>query len=199
MKIIHDSAALLLLSTVWAAAGGNIAPTVSEITSPAPVQSQLALEGLYVGTGYSAMHMSHTDTLGDAEGNSISLLAGYTFNTYLAIEGRYLRTLGDLSVDIGTDRGDLSTVALYLKPQYRFADIFILYGLFGYGQVSLDNGTEEQQESGFQYGAGVSMMATDNIGIFVDYTRLYDDGTFDGLQNRDISVDSVNIGVYYKF
>ena len=129
----------------------------------------------------------------------MTLLAGYNFNEYIAVEGRFSQTLGDLSVDNGPDSGDLSNVALYVKPQYMLANQFTLYGLLGYGQVTFDNTLSDLSEEGFQYGAGISMMATDDIGFYVDYTRLYDDDSFDTLISKDITVDAVNVGVHYNF
>jgi len=199
MKIIKTSMVSILLLTVLSMAGGDIAPLESQITTPEPTESHLGLAGLYVGGGYTYMSMDNTDTMGNVDGNGIGLLAGYNFNEYFAVEGRFNQTLGDLSVDIGEDRGDLSNIALYLKPQYLIANIITLYGLLGYGQVTLDDSMTDQSESGFQYGAGVSIMATDNVGLYVDYTRLYDDDGFDDLNNKDISVDAVNIGIYYNF
>jgi opacity protein-like surface antigen len=124
---------------------------------------------------------------------------GYNFNEYIALEGRFSQTLGDLSIDHAPDGGDLSNIALYVKPQYMVGDRFTLYGLLGYGQVTFDSGISDQSEDGFQYGAGISMMATDSIGLYVDYTRLYDDDNFETVRHKDITVDAVNIGLYYSF
>jgi len=198
MKIIKTSAAALLLMSTLAVAGGDIAPVEPEITTPEVIDTEPALTGFYAGLGYTYMKMDNAGTAGDVNGNGITVLGGYNFHKYLAVEGRYSTTLGDLSVDNGVDAGDLSNIALYLKPQYTI-NRFKLYGLLGYGQVTYDNGTTDYSEDGFQYGAGLSVMATDNIDVYVDYTRLYDDDDFDGLISQDITVDAVNVGVNYNF
>ena len=198
MKIIKTSAAALLLMSTLAVAGGDIAPVEPEITTPEVIDTEPVLTGFYAGLGYTYMKMDNAGAAGDVNGNGITVLGGYNFHKYLAVEGRYSTTLGDLSVDNGADAGDLSNIALYLKPQYTI-NRFKLYGLLGYGQVTYDNGTTDYSEDGFQYGAGLSVMATDNIDVYVDYTRLYDDDDFDGLINQDITVDAVNVGVNYNF
>ena len=199
MNIIKTSAAAILLTSVLCMAGGEIAPFAQEVDTPEPTMNSLGLEGLYIGGGYTYMSMDNAGVLGNVDGNGIGLLAGYNFNEYFAVEGRFNQTLGDLNVDNGTDRGDLANIALYLKPQYLVANIFTLYGLLGYGQVTLDDSISDQSETSLQYGAGVSIMATDNVGIYVDYTRLYDDDVFDTLTNPGITVDTVNLGIYYNF
>jgi opacity protein-like surface antigen len=199
MKTIQISAAALLLTTTLTLAGGDIAPLEPEVNTPDVIESSLGMEGLYAGLGYTYMAMDNAGIQGDVSGNGITLLAGYNFNEYIGVEGRFSQTLDDLSVDYGPDDGDLSNIALYIKPQYVIADTFTLYGLLGYGQVTFDNGLSDQSEEGFQYGAGISIMATENIGLYVDYTRLYDDDNFDAVIHKDITVDALNIGLTYNF
>jgi opacity protein-like surface antigen len=199
MKTIQLSAAALLLTTTLSLAGGDIAPLEPEVNTPDITESTLSMDGLYGGLGYTYMMMDNAGIQGDVTGNGVTLLAGYNFNEYIGVEGRFSQTLGDLSVDNGPDGGDLSNVALYIKPQYMVADRLTLYGLLGYGQVTFDNGRSDQSEDGFQYGAGISVMATENVGIYVDYTRLYDDDNFDAVIHKDITVDAFNIGLTYNF
>jgi opacity protein-like surface antigen len=198
MKKIQISTITLLLASTLAMAGGDITPVEPEITAPEVIDIKPELTGFYVGGGYTYMQMDNAGISGDVTGNGITVLAGYNLHKYLAVEGRYSATLDDLSVDNGPDGGDLSNIGLYFKPQYTI-DRFKLYGLLGYGQVTLDNGSTDYSEDGFQYGAGLSVMATDNISVYVDYTRLYDDDDFDGMMSQDITVDAVNVGVNYNF
>ena len=92
----------------------------------------------------------------------------------------------------------MSNIALYLKPKYTIND-FSLYGLAGYGQTTLDNGTSYSVD-GFQYGLGVSAMVTESFSVYVDYRRVYDDTDFDGFAiDRDVAVNSFTIGTNYNF
>ncbi len=193
-KITTSAVALLLIGT-FAVAGGDIDPVEPEITTPEVIETEPILTGFYAGLGYSFMKMD-TDP-GEITGHAITLLAGYDFHEYLAVEGRYSATLSDLRAHNADQDWDMSNIGIYLKPKYS-VDRFTLYGLLGYGQVTFDNGTE-YTEDGFQWGLGASVMATDNIDVFVDYTRLYDDDGFDTFTISDVTVDAVNVGVNYKF
>ncbi len=193
--------ALLLTSTLAMAGGKSGEAPESDIV---PIVVEPALTGFYAGLGYSCLQMD-IDEPTDIDIRSmtaISATAGYNFNEYFAIEGRYTASLGDLDVDtINTERSeawDMSNIGLYLKPQYSL-DSFTLYGLLGYGQLTLDNDASYSVD-GFQYGAGISMMATDNIDVYVDYRRLYDDEDFDGLSIDEIvTANSYTVGVNYHF
>jgi len=201
MKKILLSILTILSITNQSFAGGDIDPVEPQISVPMVSEAPAGPMGLYAGLGYSYMKMSADGTNTDTTGNAITALAGYNILDYLAVEGRYTATLGDINIDNGiTDvdnDGDMTNIGLYLKPQYDI-DKFTLYGLLGYGQVTVDAGTS-YSENGFQWGAGANFTATDNVDVYVDYTRLYDDDEFDGLQAGDITIDAVNVGVNYKF
>ncbi len=197
MKTIKTSLVSLFMLSSLAFGGGDIDPMEPEIATPEIVE-EFSASGFYAGIGYSYIFMDNAGTAGDVTGNALTLQAGYNLHKYFAIEGRYSMTLGDLDVDNGPDNGDLSNIALFIKPQYS-VEKFKFYGLLGYGQVSYDSGVKDYSEDGFQYGAGISLSATDTIDVYVDYTRLYDDDDFDGLLSDNITVDALNIGVNYKF
>jgi len=199
MKIkLLTTVTTLLLLTHLSYAGGDIAPQEPELTMPELIDNIVSDNYLYAGLGYSYMNMNDDTRNTDISGNAVTFLAGYKFHQYLAVEGRYSLSLSDLDVD-GTDRSwDMSNIALYLKPQYSFNQVTV-YGLLGYGEVTLDNGSS-YSEDGFQWGLGASYAATENIDIFVDYTRLYDDNGFDTFTaNNDIIFDNVTVGVNYNF
>ncbi len=193
--------ALLLTSTIAMAGGKNGGAPESEVV---PIVVEPALTGFYAGLGYSCLQMD-IDEPADIDIRSmtaLSITAGYNFNEYFAIEGRYTASLGDLDVETGnTERDeawDMSNIGVYLKPQYNI-DTFTVYGLLGYGQLTLDDDFSRSVSS-FQYGLGVNMMATDNVGIFIDYRRLYDDEDFDGLSIDEIvTANSYTVGVNYHF
>jgi len=198
-RLLTSTAAALMLLTNFSYAGGDIAPQEPEMMVPEVIDTPVASNNyFYAGLGYSYMNMNDDTLNTDITGNSATLLAGYKFHQYLSVEGRYSFSVSDLDVE-GIDRSwDMSNVALYLKPQYSFDQVTV-YGLLGYGEVTLDNGTSHS-EDGFQWGLGASFAATENIDVFVDYTRLYDDSGFDTFTaNNDIIFDSVTLGVNYKF
>lgn len=183
MKKFNLSLVAFVAMGAFAAAGGDVAPVEPVVETPMVEEST---SSFYVGLGYSYMNID-PDNSSEVDGDAVLLLAGYNFNKYIAVEGRY-SGLTDC----------LENTAIYLKPMYPLGAIS-LYGLLGYGQVDHDNGGS-LSESGFQWGIGANYEVVENIGVFVDYTSLYDDTGFDGeLPNQDVLADSINVGFTYKF
>lgn len=198
VKIPGFTVVLLLLST-FAIAEINIVPpqkpeTAAAAYKPASITSD---KNFYAGLGYAYIKMND-----NTSNNAITLLAGYNFCKYIAAEGRYIATHDSLDENDKTTLIDkdwnTANVVIYLKPKYSI-DKFTLYGLFGYGQISLNNHTE-YTENGFQWGLGANFTTTNKVEIFIDYARLYDGNVLDDLTIQDdIQVDSVNLGVVYNF
>lgn len=203
MNTIKLSAVVAVFSTTVAFAGGDVAPVQPYIEVPTvTVEESNELTGFYAGLAYSCAQLTQDTPDETHMGSGISASVGYNFNEYLAVEARYTTTLGDLAYktwNIDEDRtGDISNIGIYLKPQMNIGSLG-LYGLVGYGQTTFDNGTS-YSEDGIQYGAGLSMTATDNVQLFVDYRRLYDDSGFDGLAiDRDVAANSWSLGANYNF
>jgi OOP family OmpA-OmpF porin len=147
----------------------------------------------YVGIAYSYFDSSYGST--DVTGDGLSYLAGYDFNNYFAIEGRYTGSTGDLSID-GDDRSkSISNLALYAKATYPFNN-FAIYGLLGYGQTKANN----ESDGAPQYGAGLSYDFNQNFGLLLDWTRLYDDkGLNYAGDTSKYKIDTWNFGVTYNF
>ena len=143
MDTIKLSVVALLLTSTLAMAGGKSgeAPESDIIQIAEP-----ALTGFYAGLGYSCLQMDidEPEAIDIRSMFALSITAGYNFNEYFAIEGRYSASLGDLEVETwDTERDeawDMSNIGLYLKPQYSI-DSFTVYGLLGYGQLTLDDGS----------------------------------------------------------
>lgn len=164
----------------------------------------------YLGLGYSYMDATMKDIdLGtaDANGNAVTLIAGAKGNEYLAVEVRYSITLGDLNGEdfdgiSGDIDGDMSNIAIYAKPMYTI-DALNLYGLVGYGQVTLNDDyfPDNESESGFQWGLGANYSINDKIKIFFDYTNLYDDagGFGNSSEGTNIVIESFTFGIIHKF
>lgn len=183
MKKFNLSLVAFLTMSAFATAGGDIAPVEPVVETPMVEEST---GSFYAGLGYSYMKMDPDNSM-EVDGDAVLLLAGYNFNQYVGVEGRY-SGLTDC----------LENTAIYLKPMYPMGGI-TLYGLLGYGQVDYDGG-QSLSESGFQWGLGASYEVVENIGVFIDYTNLYDDTGFDGaLPNQDVLADSINVGFTYTF
>ena len=202
MNTIKQSSVILLLTSTFAVAGGDIVAVEPVVEVPVVVEEAKASSGLYAGLAYSCMQITTDTPDKEVMGNGMSALVGYTFHENLAVEGRYTASLGDVNVktwNTDIDRSwDMSNIALYLKPQYKMGMVNV-YGLVGYGQTTLDDGTSYSAD-GFQYGGGVSADVHENVELFVDYRRLYDDADFDGFaMGQDVAGNSWSLGANYKF
>lgn len=163
----------------------------------------------YVGIGASPMELLDDGTDETFKTTSASILIGYQYNKYLAVEGRYSLSVGKVAYHttntiLADDNypTDFTNVAIYLKPIYPIGYLS-LYGLIGYGEVGLTNipkGDVDRAEAGGQFGAGVSYKVNKNISIFMDYISLYDGRGFDhlGTSYKHQSTMST-FGASYKF
>lgn len=201
MKMMKQIATALLVTSAYSFAGGDIAP-VEEPVVEIPAVVEVEQTKFYVGLGYSCLQMGLDMADVDSRAmSSISAAAGYNINQYLAIEGRYTASMGDVTVDtrgleVDVDTIDMSNIGVYLKPQYTMNSIS-LYALLGYGQFTIDDGTSIS-EAGVQYGIGLNAMVSDSVGVYVDFRRLYDDSAFDTIED-DVTANSYTVGVNYHF
>ncbi len=180
MKKVSLSIAALLAMNTFAFAGGDFTtPVEPQVTIPEVEEST---GSFYVGAGYSYINLDAETVEHDSD--ATLLLAGYNFNPYIGVEARYAGL---------TDCID--NAAIYVKPQYPITDAAKVYALLGYGETTYDNGVVDNSEDSFQWGLGANYAVTENIGVFADYTNLYDD-TFAGV---DSTVDAINVGVTYTF
>ena len=167
-------------------------PAVEVVETPVVDNSSF-----YVGAGYgfgtaeiSAVGYNARITE-SVDADNIFLQAGYNFNEYVAVEGRYAfgATYSDnLPVD---------TLAIYVKPQYPITAELSVYGLLGYAWNEVDN--TDVDFDGFAYGIGAKYAVVQNVEVFVDYTSVYSDTESFDLVDVDQDVYAVNVGVTYKF
>jgi len=195
MKPIEISTlALILLGTFVSAEGEFIPPIEPSI----PTIHNRSLQKLYTGGGYTDLKIEKKTTADKINGNALMLFAGYRFFEYLALEGRYTFTTGDLENKATEEKWKGSNIALYLKPSFTIANLSA-YGLIGYGQTALDNGTDHSEKS-FQWGVGANYSATKKLDVYLDYTHLFDDTGFEGFAPiEDITIKSINLGFSYIF
>lgn len=184
----------------FAAAGGDIAPV--EPATEAPVVTEggfyagIALSGLSSRGSSVSMDIFSAKTGQDRLGN-VTFQAGYEFNPYIAVEGRYTTTITN------EDYVEMDGWSLFVKPQYPVSESFTVYALLGYGNVNLDQSGSvpvDVDENSFQWGIGASYDVMENIEIFFDYTMLAN-GAEGIYWNGDTSadVDAFTLGVTYRF
>lgn len=183
-------------------------PKVDEIKTPI---SNSGFPNLYLGLGVS--HMSLVDDTTDEQmtANGISLIVGYQFLPYLAIESRYSKDIGNVKYDHGNNAAHASTdnfptsfsnLGIYAKPMYQYGDISP-YLLLGYGKTKLINIPYTDSVAvgnNFQWGAGIQYAFSQNIFGFVDYLRLHDGNGFgNSAIDVDVTSELLTLGVTYKF
>ena len=94
-------------------------------------------------------------------------------------------------------------------------EAFDIYALLGYAHIDSDfivhrlNGTTKVQsldDDGFSWGLGLSYDINENFSVFADFVRIYDDeqtkylaAPLVGSKDWDMTIDSYNFGVTYKF
>ena len=211
-KIVLSVSAVVVMSSAVFAGGGmkDAAPAVEPVVVIPVVEDP---SGFYIGGAVAAVvaHDSAVDielfdgtaTVDNDRLGNITLLAGYDFNQYVAVEGRYTTSVFDEDVT------EMSGWSLFAKPQYTFDESnFSLYALLGYGGVSIegvDGYFADVDDSGFQWGIGAaysfgSYMEDNNLAVFIDYTSLATEmeGVFaNGALETD--VDAFTLGMTYKF
>jgi opacity protein-like surface antigen len=211
MKKFNLSLVAILATSTFSLAGGDIAPVEPVIETPVEYDAS----AFYIGLGYGGMKAKldtdlfninkHSDTF-----NQVMFQAGYSFNEYIAIEGRYYW---------GTDNSDWShwhawsplrsqnvsadSWDIFVKPMYPVTDSFDIYALLGYGETSFDYSYGESNfgdTGGFAWGLGAKYDFSDNWSVFVDYID-QEDGNLGGLVNNfiDIDFDTWSVGVTYTF
>ena len=201
MKKFTLSIAAIVAMSSFAIAGGDVAPIEEPVVVVEPVVDN---SSFYVGLAYSYINAEIDDT---EKGNAYSLIAGYNFNQYIAIEGRYGQTVGDMDVSdaanslgncVGDCEREVTYAALYLKPQYPVTESFGIYALLGYGEVK----ARETSGDGFQWGLGANYKITENTSIFIDYTSLYNDDLDNVIvagETFDSQITSTSVGFTYSF
>ena len=205
MKNFTLSVATVLALSTFAVAGGDIAPVVEPVEEVATAVDD---SGFYIG-GAISFSNSETDESGEygdsglvswtyseeIDDTGFMLQAGYQFNKYLAIEGRYWNVTSDKKTSYFNEQndnepnlysdefGDMKAWGIYIKPMYPITDSVSIYGLLGYGNTNIGNehwwegyqGTDIVDENGFQWGIGASYAYDEHISIFVDYVQLATD------------------------
>jgi len=228
MKKLNLSLAAIFAMGTFAVAGGDIAPVEPVVEEPVVVAST---GNFYIGLAYGYLNTQSTvdytppgrGTLSytalDDDFSEVMIQAGYNFNEYIAVEGRYWFGMSstinynNIAPGLGDQDTTIDAWGIYVKPQYPVTEAFNIYALLGYGgaDVTIDNvgGTGLQYVSdsvdGFSWGLGASYAITDNVSLFVDYVSIYDDSndyynpSTGYSYNVDDTIDTWNFGVTYNF
>ena len=201
MKIVSSTITLLALTSNLVIAGGNIlVPMEPSVSIPEKqivvVNDNVTYNGFYLGGGSSYLRLNEAVEL---RGNALTIVAGYYFNKYLGLEARYTGTLTNIDEDQGrvivSTNKELSNAGIYLKPMFNLTTGFSIYGLAGYGKSTAGDLTE----SNVQWGLGSKYELANGVGIYFDYTSLYEGDDFGGTNIKDTFFSSTSVGATYTF
>ncbi len=200
MKRVSITVAILSVATSLLVAGGN---TKEVMPAQDPIVVIPAVKPFYLGMGISAQSVREGGVSVDWDGRkeqdrlgSYSVVGGYHYNEYFAIEARYTASYTH------EDVVEMKTLSLFAKPHYPVLGGISLYGLLGAGYIDItaeDYRAKDMDDTQFQWGGGISYQLVENVAIFADYTFLAKalDGTF--IKASDVDIDSMNIGFNYQF
>lgn len=203
-KVLLPLVAMVTMSS-FGFAGGDIEP----------VEALPVVEGevspFYVGLGLSSVstgdsHLSlgfFDDQLGEEDTGDVLLMAGYEFNQYVAIEGRYMTSVW------GENELTRDSWGVYVKPQYPATEAFTIYALLGYGGLNVETKGRtfgSLDDTGFQWGVGASYDLNEHFSIFIDYVNIARDMdadiVFDSpfyMPFAKVDSDAISVGVTYNF
>lgn len=185
--------------------GGSAKYTLKADVAPIPVLSKSS--GFYIGFGVGNFKLKDSYTKERLTSTTATIIVGYDFNKYISLEGRFVRSLHNL------DYSKKATTALSSRVNSTFSN-FAIYGkigyqlnnikpyiLIGYGENRVTNlAAITRQESGVQYGVGISYKFNNHWKIFTDYIQNYNDKGFDGRAKLDsIKIHTLTVGINYHF
>ena len=215
MKNISLSAVVFFAFSSLTIAGGN---QVSTEVPVAQVEETVVSEaGFYIGVAYAAVHnnaeVAEQQRSVEVDHKGFMLQAGYKFNPYIAVEGRYWNAGDEKVITTHPVRGDREIPmqfdgwGVYLKPMYPVTEAFDVYALLGWGHQNSAVDIHDASDASFSWGAGIAYSFTESISVFVDYVRIYDETAIDDMVGRegkilgdlDLETSSWNVGIAYKF
>ena len=154
---------------------------------------------LYVGAGFNQLDVS-IDGEQSINPTALNLTLGTEITPNFAVEARLYTKLADesvrvnntTSIDIGLDHAE----GVYAKGILPINEQFSAYGLVGYtnGALKASNGNvsvTSDDDSDFSYGAGVTFKVNKQVGINLEYARMF--------SGSDYHIDNIGASLTYRF
>ena len=211
--LLSSGVAVVLLSSLYAGGGKNIAPVAAVI---APIET-IDPSPWYLGVGliWGKFYKEREGCQYEDVTYGAMVRGGYEWNEYIGVEARAMRTFWGED-ELGGER--LQHVGIFAKPMYPIGEDLDVYGLLGYGWTKTITDSPylpHIDEHGFSYGIGLEFDLSDKDddfnkdtyydrpfdgqadqekgwGLFVDYQRLIVDSNLPDM-------DVISVGVTYDF
>jgi opacity protein-like surface antigen len=155
--------------------------------------------GVYGGLALSSELLKSSSSLFSDDNYmlGLSVIAGFNFNKYLALESR-------VSTSAGYDDGvDLTTWSIFLKPKYELYNNMNLYSLIGVGGFdarSINADTLKSKKQSIHLGIGADYQLGDNFKIFADYIYRGEDAEAKLYEsNGKVKSSAITTGITYDF
>ncbi len=178
--------------------------TLSTITIANDIKNNLINypnQGFYIGGSYGITSLKINAKKYESYESYDSLMAqiGYKYNKYLAFEGRYWS--GFHTNAYKNETFEVVSHGLYLKPTYPTTPNLSFYSILGVGDsvIIFNDQKSGTDYTDLSYGVGVSYFVNQNILIFSDYIKLYNDNLLIENTNVTTDIELLNFGVTYQF
>ncbi len=147
--------------------------------------------GAYMGLGFTATEYDtncncSSSLSGTDKTAGVVAKVGYKFNEYIGVEARGLKTM------VASDGGEVEHVSVLVKPSVPIGESVSAYGLVGWGKTETFGDLRKTDVDGLSWGAGLDYSVGENVSLFVDYERLFQESDAPDL-------NSVNMGIDYRF
>ncbi|EOD81605.1 hypothetical protein D515_02575 [Grimontia indica] len=172
---------------------------VKRMTNPVAVASLLvatltapqAAADFYAGAMAGYSNVEHTsasnNTLSEASPILLQAQAGYFFNDYLAVEGRFgtsLKRTDGIAVN--------SLASGYVKGNIPVTNQIAMYALAGYVAADIDHhGTGSVSDSGFSFGLGAHYALSSETAVTLEFVN--------APISDNLGVSALNLGFQYRF
>ncbi|MDP5136101.1 outer membrane beta-barrel protein [Rheinheimera baltica] len=174
--------------------------------------AQAEVQNFYVGGQYNKTTLEENESgfSGSVDFGSITALAGYKFNDYLAVEARFGTGVKDKSSNEDGYKEsfgvDMQTM-LVAKASYNLSNEFSVFAVAGYSKTDFKY---EESEPGYSFsetdslnglalGIGAEFKFSNNVAVNLEYVMLPDKTFRDGSYSFKLESNNLSLGVNYYF
>lgn len=156
--------------------------------------SSAQAQSLYAGVGYTQYNFEGSGSVAAIKPTAATFKLGYVISPNFAVEGRVAAPMSSDSVVVSGTKVDGkvdSHYGIFAKGMLPLSDMFSVYGLIGFNDLSLKvsggSASYTSSKSGSSYGLGLDVTVVKSVTLNAEWARHFSD------------VTSMNFGVAYKF